>query len=144
MPLPSKIPAQVIVSLIITLILAVAATMGVQQILKWRQGAQQNEDRGRTMESARRIGGIGDDSAQARGEADQGQAAARDTFNRQIREDRRNEPATAARDDSDVPVSRLRAFKNRRLERERLARERLERAGVEREEGPGSEVPPVR
>lgn len=127
----------------IKLLLAVALGCGLlfagQKVLSWREGAQQNEERGRTMEATGGIQRDGDTSSQARGEADAGTAKARDDFESTTEEDRHREPETATRDSSSVPASRLRAFEQRRIARERLAADRLRRAGVEREARPRAE-----
>ena len=121
-----------------TIKLALAVLLGCgllwagQTVLEWREAAQQNEQRGRTMESTAGTIKDGDASTQARQDADHGVAQGRDNFNNTIDEDGNNEPETAVRDSGAVPSSRLRAFEQRRLERERLAADRLRRAGVER------------
>lgn len=125
--------------------LIVAAIIGaivlgfINQILSWRDGSIANDANVRKMGATQGIQKDGDSSTKARQEADVGIARARANFENVIGEDREKEPETVIRDDGAVPASRLRAFKERRLERERIAADRLRRAGIERKERSSSE-----
>lgn len=132
------------VKLIAALLLGCALLFAGQTILEWREGAQQNEQRGQTMHAASGIVKDGSDSSAARVDADAGIEQARDAYEQSTEEDRQREPQTATRDTGAVPASRLRAFEQRRIARERLANDRLRRAGVERPEGLGPEEAPER
>lgn len=130
--------------LILAILLGCALLFAGQKVLEWKQAADQNEQRGRTMEATGGIQRDGDSSSAARQDADAGTAQARDDFEHTTEEDRYREPETATRDSGNVPASRLRAFEQRRIARERLAADRLERAGIEREAGPRPKVPSER
>ena len=108
------------VKLIIAVLIGSALLFGAQTVLDWKQAAQQNEQRGRTMEATSGI--VKDDSKNEaqRLVIDVGLLEGRARFNQQLEEDNRNEPETAARGTRNVPDSRLRAFRERRLARERL------------------------
>lgn len=137
-------PYKILAAIITAVALAVGATLGVQQILSWKAGAELAVQQQGTMQAGADIQAKGDEASSARTESDAGVATGRDNFNQATDEDRRNEPETAARDDRNVPASRLRAFQERRANREKHASDRLGRAGVQREEGLGTEVPPER
>jgi hypothetical protein len=134
MKMPSALtPYTETIKLLLAVALGCLILFAGQKVLGWREAAQQNEQRGNTMQSASGTIADGTASDQARQEADTGVAQGRDTFETTTEEDRHREPQTATRDSGSVPASRLRAFEQRRLARERLANDRLGRAGVERE-----------
>jgi len=108
------------VKLVLAVLLGCALLLGVQTVLDWKQAAQQNEQRGRTLEATSGITNDGQLADANRQATDAGVAQGRDQFNRQLEEGNRNEPETAARGNRSVPASRLRAFRERRLARERL------------------------
>lgn len=133
MKIPTPLtPYMETIKLVLAVLLGCALLWAGQTVLEGHEAAAQNEQRGRTMESTSGTIKDGDNSAQARQDADAGVAQGRDNFNNTIDEDGKHEPETAVRDSGAVPGSRLRAFEQRRLERERLAADRLRRAGVER------------
>ena len=108
------------IKLIIAVIIGAAVLFFGQKVISWKEAADQNEARGRTMEATSGISGDGARADEDRGKTDAGLSAGRDDFNNATEEDRNNEPETAVRDTGNVPASRLRAFRERRLARERL------------------------
>lgn len=132
------------IKLLLAVVVGCLLLFAFQKVMDWREGAIQNEQRGRTMEAASGTIADGTASGQARRDADTGTAQARDEFENTTEEDRQREPETATRDSGRVPTSRLRAFEQRRLARERLANDRLGRAGVKRAERPRAEDSPER
>ena len=108
------------IKLILAGLLGVGLLFAGQKVLDWKAAADQNEARGRTLESTSGITADGAKADEDRDKTDAGVAAGRDDFNNSTEEDRRNEPETAVRDTGNVPASRMRAFRERRLARERL------------------------
>lgn len=108
------------VKLIIALVIGCLLFYFGQTVLDWREGAQQNEQRGRTMQATTDIAKDGAKADEQRLFIDVGLLEARARFNQQLEEDKANEPEVAERADRTVPSSRLRAFRERRLARERL------------------------
>lgn len=107
------------IKLIIAVALGAAVLFFGQRVLDWKEGAEQNEARGRTMEATSGIINDGVRADEDRSVTDDAIADGRDTFNTTTQRDRNNEPQTASRDSAAVPASRLRAFRERRLARER-------------------------
>jgi hypothetical protein len=122
------------IKLALAVLVGCAILYGAQTVFSWKEAAEQNERRGRTLEATSGI--IKDESKneEQRLVIDTGLLEGRARFNQQL-EDDNNEPKIAARGSSAVPDSRLRAFRERRL-----ARERLGCTGAECQ--PGSEDPP--
>lgn len=110
---------RVIIGLIVTLLIAIALTIGGQKVLSWREGALQNETKKETFKAA---SGIIEDGAKAdeqRDTVDQAVGEGRGQFIYDYQGAMRNEPETAARADTVLRDGVRNAFRARRLARER-------------------------
>lgn len=107
------------VKLILALIIGAAVLFGVQKVLDWREAAQQNEQRGRTITATSGIINDGSKADADRTTTDTGISQGRQEFHDNQQEAKRNEPETAARADRAVPASVRNNFRARRLARER-------------------------
>lgn len=112
---------KMIASLIATVAMVLLVVWGGFTVYKWRQGAMQNEARGRTMTATE---GLIQDGSQADA-GRRGQEAtvtgARFTYDTTMTEAENNDEATRNWRNAPVPDSVRRAAKARRLARERSA-----------------------
>lgn len=93
---------------------------GISRVKSWYDGSQQNEQRGRTMEATSGIIEDGTKADAERGERDTGLQQAREDFQRQYQEDKRNDKDTSVHSSGIVPQRVRDNFRARRLARERL------------------------
>lgn len=107
------------VKMILVALLVCVALLGIKKVMDWRDAALRSEQQTRTMETTSGIVKDGNIASVQRNHVASNVAQAKERFDNQIAEDRKNEPEIADRADRSVPASRLRAFRERRLARER-------------------------
>jgi len=113
-------PTADVIKIVLAIILLIVVFLGVRKILSWREDAEAGEVKARVIDATSSIIKREEVKQEERKEVDIVIAKARTNFQRRIEEDKVNEPAIAERAERLVPDSRLRAFRERRLERERL------------------------
>lgn len=105
--------------LVLALVAGVLLLWVGQTVLSWKEAAQQNEQRGATIETTSAIIDDGAKADQEREQVDGDIATGRATYDNAYQEAKTNEPETAARADRTRPASVRNAFRERRRARER-------------------------
>lgn len=113
------LPGEETIKLIVAVIIGCLLLYGAQKVLSWKEAAEQNETRGRTLQSTSGILGDGKKADEDRAQVDTGVTAGKQQFDNDYKEAKANEPATAARADRLVPKRVRDAYRTRRLARER-------------------------
>lgn len=138
-PVGPKIPWKIIAALIATVILTVIAMYGGHTVVSWKEGYEQNQQRAQGQTAT--TGAI-QDAGQASTEKAGDESAvttAREDYNTQMTEAKKNDPVVRDRADRAIPSRVLQLARERRA-----ARERAERDGQRGEAAGQGPSPPER